>query len=220
MASIAPKRMTVVEPAPSHDNRHTFAAYSVLEGTQPAEYIAQSPPYGLIYDVTPGANPSRAEKIARAIFERTQNYRRGRGNEPNRSRLSFSRSLRRRQGLRRRIASAPRVASATTRRKDAAVAKLWFLPELLCDEWHAWGILVISCVTERWEEGLNWLGNHPEEKEITTPMEKARNARFGICLLVKWQPREATWRAYEEHITPKSRIHVSAYSLENLRPGA
>ncbi|KAJ0107729.1 hypothetical protein J7T55_010336 [Diaporthe amygdali] len=167
MASIAPKRMTVVESAPSHDDRPTFAAYSVHETTQPAVYIAKPPPYDLlIYDVTPDANPSRAEKMALAIFERTQNYS---------------------KGQKKRLGQASRLVI-----KDAAVAKSRFLPELLCDEWHAWGTLVISCVTERWEEGLNWLDNHPEEKAITITTEKARNARFGTCLLVKWQPREAT----------------------------
>lgn len=229
MARRSPRRETVVETAPSHDNKPSFAAYSVLEGTEPADFMKQRAPYGLcVYDVTPDANPTRAEKMARSIFERTMAYRRSAENEEDRVEVV--------------AAPLPSVGepSVTAERElaehcirhfenerarrlvmgNAAMARSWYLPELLNDSWYNMGILIISRMTARWEEGLDWKDRHPEAESPVITRETAYSSRFGACLLVKWQPRESIWRAWDEPVTPESRVSVTAHSVEKLRAAA
>lgn len=68
---------------------------------------------------------------------------------------------------------------------NAALARSWHLPELLNDSWYNMGILIISHVTDRWEEGLDKPGRHPEAERSFITRETAYNRRFGACLLVK-----------------------------------
>lgn len=229
LASRAPREETVVEPAPSHENTPTFAAYSVIEGTQPADRTKQRPAYCLcIYDVTPDANPARAEQMARAIFERTMAHRRRPDNDRDRVEVvALPRPEVREQSDIADRELAEHCARHFEKERasrlvigDAALAKSWYLPEMLSDQWYSMGILVISRVTDRWEEGLDWIDKHPEDFVAVINRQQAYNSRFGTCLLVKWQPREWIWRAYEEPITSESRLDVSTYSLEALRSAA
>lgn len=164
LASRAPREETVVEPAPSHDDTPAFAAYSALEDTQPADRINERAAYGLcMYDVTPDANPARAEQMARAIFERTKAYRRRPDNDPDRIEVvALPRPKPKAQS-----SSADRELAEDCIRhfqeerasrlsmEDAALARSWYLPERLSDAWYAMGIVVTSRVTNRWEEVLD-----------------------------------------------------------------
>lgn len=223
----SPKQETVVEPAPSHDNRPAFAAYSVLEGTQPADRINQRASYGLcIYDVTPDADPSRARQMARAFYERTKAYRRRPDGDPDRvevvvfprPKVDVQSPEADREHAEHCMRHFEKERASRMVMGDAAAARSWYLPELLSNMWYTWGILVISRVTDRWEEGLDWVDKHPEEYSCI--MKKADESLFGTCLLVMWLPREEIWRAYEESITPGEPVGVSAYGLENLRSAA
>ena len=231
MASRVPRYETVVEPAPSHNNIPAFAAYSVLEGTAPADRMEQRSPYGLcIYDVTPDANPSRAEQMARLIFERTMDYRRGPDNDEDRVEvvvaplptLEAPSAAADRELAEHCMSHLKRERASRLMMGDPAVARSWYLPELLSDRWYTMGILVMSRVTDRWEEGLNWRDGQPEADrfECYTGGE-AYNSQFGTCLFVKWQLREGIWREWEaeweETVTSESQTRVTAYSLEALK---
>lgn len=101
--------------------------------------------------------------------------------------------------------------------EDAALARSWYLPERLSDEWYDMSILIITRATGRWEEGLDWIERHHERNSAIFSRKDAYNSRFGTCLLVKWQPREEAWRACGEPITPEQWVSVPAHGLEELR---
>lgn len=219
----------MVEPAPSHDNTPAFATYSILEGTQPTDRINQRPAYGLcIYDVTQDASPARAEQMARAIFERTKAYRGRPDSDPGRIEVvalpcpkpEVQSSPAGRELAEDCIQHFEEERASRLAMEDGALARSWYLPDRLSDEWYAMGIVVISRVTDRWEEGLDWIERHYDGNSTIISRKDAYNSWFETCLLVKWQPREETWRAYEEPIAPEQRVTVSVYRLENLRTTA
>lgn len=225
----SPRRVTVVQPAPSHDGTPIFAAHSVLEATLKPDADDGWPPFGLIiYDTAPGANAARAERMARLIFDRTMDERRRPDGDPDRIEV---------------IALGPPVAQPDTRstgsylptpgdRAEACIrhfekernsrlaladlkdAKLFFLPERTVDHWYAWGIIVIDRLEERWEEALGYLEDHPEEDSHVIEEKDALTSRFGSFIEVRWQPREEMWEVWEEPVTPESRVHLSRMKLE------
>ncbi|KAF6813550.1 hypothetical protein CSOJ01_04572 [Colletotrichum sojae] len=231
LASKAPKEVTVVRPAPSHDGATIFAAYSVLEENQNIDAAAHRPPFGLvIYDTTPGANPARAERMARVISERTMTERRRAENDPDRIEVvAFPLSA----------STQPSTGPAPTDRErteactrhyeqerksrlamaDPEDAKSWFLPERLSDELYAWGIIVIDRLEDRWEEALGYLEKHPEEDSSFPRQGDALRSPYGSFMKVYWQPREEVWERWEEPVTPESRVHVNRMKLELLGRG-
>ncbi|KAF6821959.1 hypothetical protein CPLU01_12292 [Colletotrichum plurivorum] len=214
LASKAPKEVTVVRPAPSHDGRAIFAAYSVLEETQHVDIAAHRPPFGLvIYDTTPGANPARAERMARVIFERTMKERRRAENDPDRIEVVASpQTLTDRERARACIRHYEQERKSRLAMANAEDAKSWFLPEWLSDEWYAWGIIVIDRLQDRWEEALGYLEKHPKE-------EDALRSPYGSFMKLYWQPREEVWERWEEPVTPESLVHVNRMKLELLGRG-
>lgn len=103
---------------------------------------------------------------------------------------------------------------------DAALAGSWYLTARLSDAWYAMGIVVISRVTNRWEEGLDWIERHGEGESAIISRKDVYSSQFGTCLLVKWRPREETWRACGEPIAPEQLVSVSAHGLEGPRTAA
>ncbi|KAF6822591.1 hypothetical protein CMUS01_11022 [Colletotrichum musicola] len=228
LASKAPKEVTVVRPAPSHDGAAIFAAYSVLEEARHVDVAARRPPFGLvIYDTTPGANPARAERMARVIFERTMKERRRAENDPDRIEViafpllqsSTGPALTDRERAEACIRHYEQERKSRLAMADSEDAKSWFLPERINDEWYAWGIIVIDRLEDRWEEALGYLEKHPEEDSSFPREENALRSPYGSCRMVYWQPREEVWERWEEPVTPESRVHVNRMKLGLLGRG-
>ncbi|KUI52924.1 hypothetical protein VP1G_00445 [Cytospora mali] len=233
-ASKSPPKVTVVRSAPSHDGTPIFAAYDVLKNTQNLDDDAQRPPFGLvIYDTTPDANPSRAERIARAVFDRTMTERRRSESDPDRIEVvvfplrgtaqSSMRSTESPFAGRERAEACIRHYEQERASRlaipDPADAKSWFLPERIYDSWYAWGIIVVDRLEERWEEALNYLENHPEEDSPIVTEYEAIRSPFGNLMEVYWQPREEVWERWEEPVTRESRVWLIRMKLERLGRG-
>lgn len=177
----------------------------------------------MYYDVTPDVNA--AEQMARAIFERTKAFRRRPDNDPDmievvalpQPKPEVQSSSADRELAEDCIRHFEEEIASRLAMEDAALARSWYLPERLSDAWYTMGIVVISRVTNGWKEGLDWIEMHYKGSSVIFSRKDPYNSRFGTCLLVKWQPREETWRAYEEPITPEQRVSVSAHGLEELR---
>lgn len=223
--------VTVVRPAPSHDGSPIFAAYSVLEASQNRDAPDQRPPFGLvIYDTAPGANATRAERMARVIFDRTIRERRRAEFDPDRievvamgpppvaqpdttstggSNLPTPRD--RAEACIRHFENERNSRLALADLEDA---RSWFLPERIDDDWYAWGIIVIDRLEERWEEALGYLKDHPDEDSHVVSGADALTSPFGSFIEVCWQPREEVWERWEEPVTPESRVWPSRMKLE------
>ncbi|KUI69825.1 hypothetical protein VM1G_05053 [Cytospora mali] len=230
----SPKKVTVVRSAPSHDGTPTFAAYDVLEHTQHLDDTAQRPPFGLvIYDTTPDANPSRAERIARAVFDRTMTERRRSEGDPDRievvvfplrgadqsSTTSTEPPLTDRERAEACTRHYEHERASRLAMPDPADAKSWFLPERIYDDWYAWGIIVIDRLEERWEGALNYLEDHPEEDSPIVTEDEAIRSPFGSFVKVYWQPREEVWERWGEPVTPESHVWLSRMKLERMGRG-
>ncbi|OHE97551.1 hypothetical protein CORC01_07166 [Colletotrichum orchidophilum] len=222
MATKAPRELTVVQPAPSHDCSPAFAAYSVLETSRNPDVADQRPPFGLIiYDTAPGANAARAERLARAMFDRTMSERRRAENDPDRIEVvAFITStepalLTPRDRAEDCIRHFEQERNSRLTIANLVDAKSWFLPERIHDEWYAWGIIVIDRLEERWEEALGYLEDHPDEdSHVVLEEEDALSSPFGSFITVYWQPREETWERCKEPVTPESRVRLNRMKLE------
>jgi hypothetical protein len=226
----SPRRVTVVQPAPSHDGSPIFAAYSVLESSRNPDAADQRPPFGLIiYDTAPGANATRAERMARVMFDRTMSERRRAENDPDRIEVVALKP----PGIAQPGRTSTEFEQLTPRDRaeacirhfeqernsrltipDLAEAKSWFLPERIDDDMYAWGILVIDRLEERWEEALGYLEDHPDEDTHVVSEEEALSSPFGSFAKVCWQPREETWELWEMPVTPESRVWLNRMKLE------
>lgn len=237
MASKAPREVTIVRPAPSHDGAPTFAAYSVLESREldGDDDNAQRPPFGLtIYDTTPGADASRAAAMASLIFDRTMDERRRAENDPDRievvafplpdergpSGSSFTENaLSHRDRVDACIRHYERERVGRLAMVDAVEATSWFLPERVSDGWYTWGVIVIDRLEEHWADALDYPKNHPEARSPLVKEEDALSSQFGSFVRSYWQPRKEYWQRLEEPVTPERHVLVNPMKLELLGRG-
>ncbi|GKT41203.1 uncharacterized protein ColSpa_01384 [Colletotrichum spaethianum] len=221
MATKAPREVTIVQPAPSHDGSSTFAAFFVLETSRNPDAADQRPRFGLvIYDTATGANATRAGRLARVMFDRTMSERRRAENEPDRIEVvalitsTESALLTPRDRAEECIRHFEQERNNRLTIADLVDAKSWFLPERINDEWYAWGIIVIDRLEEQWEGALGYLEDHPNKDSHAVLEEDAFNSPFGSFIAVYWQPREEMWERCEEPVSPEARVWLNRMKLE------
>ncbi|KAK1846838.1 hypothetical protein CCHR01_10524 [Colletotrichum chrysophilum] len=196
---------TVVHPAPSYDGAPTFVAYSVFADTPEHSETALRPlrpPLGIaVYDTTQNAHPARSARLARAVFDRTSQYRQRRDSRPDRIEvitLPLSLSLTDAERAEICVRHHEKEVRSRMLMLDYGEAVSWFLPGPIMEWQYARKIFAVNRLDDNgndevevaaWEESLNEAENIVEEKARWNPQ-----ASPGSFLTIEWQPRKDAWQ--------------------------
>ncbi|KZL75519.1 ArcA-like protein [Colletotrichum tofieldiae] len=191
-------RKTVVQPAPSHNGAPTFAAYQVpaITPETEAELRPLRPPFALIvYDTTHTARLTRSARLARALFDRTENFRKHADYQPDRVEI-VTLPLPQSSSDDERVEACTRHHEEEFRSRlliaDKAEAVSWFLAERIMDRRYARKIIAVNCFEDdgnddievaSWEESLS----NEEPFHVATGTDVSRS---GSYLEIEWQPRK------------------------------
>ncbi|KAF3803781.1 hypothetical protein GCG54_00004961 [Colletotrichum gloeosporioides] len=159
------------------------------------------PPLGIaIYDTTHNAHPARSARLARAVFDRTSQYRQRRDSRPDRIEvITLPLSLSLTDAERAEICARHHEKEVCSRMLmlDYGEAVSCFLPGPVMEWQYARKIFAINRLDDNdnyevevaaWEESLNEAESIVEEKARWNPQ-----ASPGSFLTIEWQPRKDAW---------------------------